>query len=181
LSYDSGSSGPSGLLSWCPGKNLKELPRDAPIPRFQLGDPEHKTQGFFNVSNSVLVFNKSTLLGPLGSALERSGNIHTSRLNDTGEEIFLLNTTAVYNCLDTSQTAFRTPTGQEVGVDRGMGIEAPAFFPDLIGDSWIFRVPQMRSTILVASDGRGGADDFYTSYMESGMQELRFESIWTAS
>jgi hypothetical protein len=159
--------------------NLTNLPIEAAMPPFQLEDPALVSQGFFHLSNSVLVFTKPIYLGLMGSVLNRAGDVHPSKLNDTGEEIFLLNVLASYNCVDRSRSVFYTPTGEELATDHGMGIKKPAFFPNLIGDSWIFKIPQMQSVVFVASDGSGGADDFYSLYNESGMQELRFDLVWT--
>ena len=159
--------------------NLPRLEREAPVPPFQLGDPNLVSQGFFHVSNSVLVFTKKIFMGPMGYALGMAGNVHETKLNDTGEEIFFLNVTASYNCLDRSKTVFYTPgRGEEVGVDHGKGVKKPAFFPNLIGDSWIFKLPQKNHAIFVASDGSGEDEDFYTLYKETGMQELRFDVVW---
>jgi hypothetical protein len=159
--------------------NLQGLERDAPIPRFQMLNSDLKSQGFFNISDKVLVFTREVYLGSMGSPLDFAGNVHPTKFTDTGEEVFLLNVTACYDCVDRSQTVFYAPNGQEeTGVDHGMGIKSLAFFPKLIGDSRIFRIPQIRDAIFVASDGRGDDDDFYTLYIESGMNELEFIQVW---
>ena len=155
-------------------RDLSALDNKVQIPHFQLLDPLAKRYGFFNISNKVLLFDQATLLGALGRCLEFSGDLYPTILNDTNEELYLLNVTASYNCLNLAETVFYSPTGEEVGVDHGLGIKQPKFFPKMIGDSYIFRIPQMRSAIFVASDGSGYEEDFYTLYQTSGIRGLSF-------
>ena len=160
-------------------RDLSILDENAPMPPFQLTDPSKRGDGFFNISNKVLLFDKSIYLGELGRSLGFSGNVHDSILNDTSEEIFLLNVTAVYNCLNLAETVFKSSNGEEMGVDHGMGIKKLVFFPKLIGDSYIFRIPQRKSAIFVATDGSGTQEDFYTLYQASGIRGLAFEEVWS--
>ncbi len=149
------------------------------MPSFQLADPARQSKGFYRVGNGVLAFTKDVYLGPLGESLSFAGHVHETTLNDTGEEIFLLNVTAVYNCIDQANTIFNGPQGQERGADHQMGIKDPAFFPNLIGDSSIFKIPQqVRSTIYVASRGHEDTDDFYYMYQQVGMTGLEFQQVW---
>lgn len=158
---------------------LSELEESTSIPSFQMADPAMSGSGFFNLSNKVLVFSKDVYLGEMGRSLGFSGNVHPTTLTDTGEELFFLNVTAVYNCLDISKTTFFKRRGEEVGVDHGMGIKEPAFLPKLIGDSFIFRLPQMKSAIFVASNGSGYEEDFYTIYQSAGASGLAFKEVWS--
>lgn len=159
--------------------NLDQLKADVVIGDFQLGDPNLNGDGFYRLGNSVLVFSREIYLGPLGYSLNFSGNAHPAKINGTDEDIFFLNVTAVYNCIDIENTIFFKPRGEEMGVDHGMGVKKPAFFSKLIGDSSIFRVPQMMSTIFVASNGLGYEEDFYTLYRSSGIRGLLFEKVWS--
>lgn len=157
--------------------NIKTFPETGIIPPMQLRDPEQKAQGFFSLSDSLIAFNQDAFNGPLGYSLGMAGNIHKTVLNDTGEALYVLNVTAIYNCLDRSKTVFYKRRGEELGVDHKLGIKSPAFFSDLIGDSWIFKIPQRMHAIYIASDGRGLTEDFYTLYQQSGMQELKFKQV----
>jgi len=157
------------------------LPKDVRMPKFQLADIETKNQAFYLLSNSVLVFNKEVYLGPLGGILSFAGDVFETTLNDTGEELFLLNVTSMYNCIDHANTIYNAPPPikQERGVDHQMGIKVPAFFPSLIGDSSLFRIPQhKRSAIYVASRGHEDSDDFYYMYQQSGLKGLEFQQVW---
>ncbi len=163
-------------------RKLPEVPAEFKISSFQLADPTQPSADFYRIDNSVLVFSKKVYMGPLGQSLTYAGNIHETTLNDTGEEVFLLNVTAVYNCLDKDRTGFRSSHGEEKGVDHRMGVITPAFFSGLIGDSSLFRVPQqLRSTIYVASRGHGSSDDFYFMYQQSGLKGLEFEEVWDSA
>ncbi|WP_395747191.1 hypothetical protein [Prosthecobacter sp.] len=163
---------------------LDQIPavsRDAKVPAFQLADIEKKGLPFYQISPSILCFNKTVYLGPLGRILSFCGDVFETRLNDTGEEIFLLNVTAMYNCIDHANTIYnaRPPLRQERGVDHQMGIKVPAFFPGLIGDSSVFRIPQhQQSAIYVASRGHEDSDDFYYMYQQSGLKGLEFRQVW---
>lgn len=160
---------------------IPSIPPDVKIPKFQLADIEKKTQAFYLVSNSILVFSKEVYMGPLGRILSFSGDVFETTLNDTGEELFLLNVTAMYNCIDHASTIYTAPPPlkQERGVDHQMGIKVPAFFPNLIGDSSLFRIPQhKRSAIYVASRGHEDSDDFYYMYQQSGLKGLEFQQVW---
>lgn len=158
------------------GKSLSAATR---LPSFQLGVFDAKTDGFYHLSNSVLAFDKQTLLGPMGSALNFAGDLHETKLNDTDETIFILDVSAVYNCIDRANTIYIKFRGEERGVDHEMGIKVPAFFPNLIGDSTIFKIPQqMYSSIYVASRGREDSDDFYYMYQQSGLKGLEFQQVW---
>lgn len=159
--------------------HLSELEESASIPGFQMADPAMSGSGFFNLSNRALVFSKEVYLGEMGRSLGFSGNVHPTSLVDTGEQLFFLNVTAMYNCLDIAKTTFFKSRGEEIGVDHGMGIKEPAFFPKLIGDSLIFRIPQMKSAIFVASDGSGFEEDFYSIYQSSGALGLAFKEVWS--
>ncbi len=160
-------------------RDLDTLPADATIPPFQLiRAPFTTAKGFFNLPSKALVFTERVLSSSLGEFLEYSGNIHKTQLNDTGEEIFFLNITACYNCMDRNNTTFNAPNGEELGVDHEMGIRKPAFFPNLIDESLIFKIPNMSHLILVASDDTGHSQDFYRAYQESGLEELKFNLVW---
>lgn len=160
-------------------RDLPALDENAPIPSFQLLDPSKRGDGFFSISNQVLLFDKAIYLSDLGASLGFSGNVHSTILNDTKEEIFFLNVTAIYNCLNLAETVFKSPHGEEKGVDHGMGIKKLVFFPKLIGDSYIFRIPQRKSAIFVATDGSGTQEDFYTLYQASGIRGLSFDEVWS--
>lgn len=62
---------------------------------------------------------------------------------------------------------------------EGYGMAKFAFFPELIGDSPIFRMPQTKDRLYVATDGSGDANDFYTLYQASGFKGLQFKEVWT--
>ncbi len=158
--------------------DLTKLPNDADVGNFQQTDPGLRADGFYKLDNSVLVFTRDVYLSPLGYALNYSGNVHPCKMNGSNEEIFFLNVTAFYNCLDHDKTTYFKRRGEELGVDHGLGIKVPAFFPKLIGDSKIFRIPQMRQAIFVASDGSDPDEDFYTMYRESKYRGLEFSEIW---
>lgn len=162
-------------------RDLSALDESAQIPPFQLIDPSAKGYGFYNISNKVLLFDRAVFLGPLGPSLEISGNIHPTTLNDTKDELFFLNVTAIYNCLNIAETVYHRRVGEDVGVDHGLGVKRPAFFPKLIGDSYIFRIPQMKYAVFVASDGSGSDEDFYTLYQSSENRGLIFQELWSDS
>jgi hypothetical protein len=160
-------------------RKFPDLPAEAVVPSFQLADPAKAHADFFRIDNSVLVFTKKILMSPLGQSLAYAGNIHPTTLNDTGEEIFLLNVTAEYNCLDQANTIFHTAHGDEKGVDHQMGIKTPAFFTTMIGDSSLFRLPQKRrSAIYVASRGHESSDDFYHTFHQLGLTSIEFRQVW---
>lgn len=158
---------------------LPDVSADFEIPSFQMADPAKSISGFFRIDNSILAFTRNVFFGPLGQSLGFAGHVHETTLNDTGEEIFLLNVTAMYNCIDRANTTFNGPQGPQRGVDHQMGIKEPAFFPNLIGDSSIFKIPQQaRSTIYVASRGHEDTNDFYYMYQQLGMTGLEFQQVW---
>jgi len=159
--------------------NLSSLDENAQIPPFQLLDPSKKGDGFYCINNQVLLFDKAIYFGDMGVSLGFSGNVYRTILNDTREEIYFLNVTAKYNCLNLAETIFYKRHGDEKGVDHGMGVKKPAFFPKLIGDSFIFRIPQMSYGIFVATNGTGYEEDFYTLYQSAGIRGLAFEELWT--
>lgn len=157
--------------------SLDQLDEDSDIPKFQLTDANAKITGFFNLSNKVLVFTKDVYLGELGYSLGYSGIVCNSVLTDTGEDIFFLHVTAMYNCLNLEETIYYSPKGEEMGHDYGMGIKFPKFHANLIGDSNIFRIPQMKSSIFVKSDGLDDESDFYTKYKKLSAVGLNFKKI----
>lgn len=158
---------------------LSELGEDADIGTFQLADPTRGGADFYKVCESVLVFSKKVYLSDCGQNLDFSGNVHQSKFADgSDEELFFLNVTAAYNCLDIARTVFYAAGGREVvGADSGFGIKEPAFFPKLIGDSSIFKIPQMKTAIFVACDG--GGEDFYSRYQDAGLRGLSFREVWS--
>ena len=147
------------------------------IGPFQKGDINSSSDGFYRLSNSVLLFTQAAYDSEMSRLLDLAGNVHPSVLLDTGEKLYFLNVTAVYNCLDAANTVFYTRRGEEKGVDHGKGVKTPAFFPKLFGDSKLFRIPQMPLTIFAASDGSG--DDFYQAYRNSGLHGLKFTEVWS--
>jgi hypothetical protein len=160
--------------------DTNKITKDALIPPFQKADPSLSAQGFYHLSDSVLVFNRHVYMEEMGRLLDFSGNVFPTKITDSGEEVFFLNVTAKYNCLDYEHTLFHAPNGrEEIGVDHKMGIKTPAFLPDLIGDSLIFKLPQMSYAIFVASNDYRTDDDFHQLYAESGMNELVFEQAWS--
>ena len=157
---------------------LRELKEDAEVGPFQLADHSRVGASFYKVSDSVLVFSEQVMHSEMGGMLCFSGNVHPSKLLDSGEEIFFLNVTAVYNCLNVGESYFRGLSGgEQKGVNDGIGIMRYAFFPKLIGDSAIFRIPQLSRTIFVQADG--GSDDFHALYHEAGLKGLDFAEVWS--
>lgn len=161
-------------------RKIPDLDASASIGAFQMADPTQSRSGFFNLSNKVLVFSEDVYLSEMGRALGYSGDVHRPTFADTGDNLCFLNVTATYNCLDFPNTTFYGKRRSEVvGVDHGNGVKTPAFLPKLIGDSWIFRVPQMKSAIFIASDGSGIEEDFCTLYQSSGLSDLDLREVWS--
>lgn len=157
---------------------LRDLKEDAEVGPFQLADHERAGALFYKVSDHVLLFSEQVLHSEAGVELCASGNVHPTKLLDSGEEIFFLNVTTIYNCLNAQESGFRTLDGKaEVGVDSRMGVVNHVFFPKLIGDSSIFKIPQSSRTLYAVSCGAG--DDFYTRYHEAGLTGLTFEEVWS--
>ena len=157
---------------------LSELKEDAEVGPFQLADHSRVGASFYKVSDGVLVFSEQVMHSEMGGMLGFSGNVHPSKLLDSGEEIFFLNVTAVYNCLNVQESYFRgLDVKEQKGVNEGIGITRYAFFPKLIGDSSIFRIPQLTRTIFVEADGSGG--DFHALYHAAGLKGLDFEEVWS--
>lgn len=159
--------------------NLSELSEASDVGRFQLSDPARGGADFYKLAESVLVFSRKVYRSECGQNLDFCGNVHESNLADlSGEEILFLNVKASYNCLDLAHTVFFAAGGREaLGVDSGFGIKKPAFFPKLIGDSSIFKIPQMKTAIFVACDG--GGEDFYSRYRDAGLRGLSFREVWS--
>jgi hypothetical protein len=157
-------------------RNLRALDRNTKIGAFQKADYHSSSDGFYLLSDFVLVFTRAVYDSEMGRLLDFSGNVHPCTLQDTGESLYFLNVTAVYNCLDVAETTFSTGRSQEKGVDHGLGMTAYAFFPKLIGDSKLFRIPQSLS-IFAASDG--SSDDFYGAYQNAGLGGLSFTEVWS--
>lgn len=159
--------------------NLENLSPMAEIPEFQLADPSVVNRGFFKLSNRVLVFSKDTYSHDMGAALDYCGNVHKTKIVDTGEDLFFLNITARYNCIDIKNTMFySTGRAGELGVDHGLGIKSFAFHPKLIGDSSIFRISHSRGSVFTVHDEDGNKEDFYSCYQNSEAYGLKFDLVW---
>ena len=102
--------------------------------------------------------------------LSFSGNIHPTKLVDTGEDIFFLNVTAIYDCLNVEEST-------ACGSDEYGALEKYVFFPELIGESRIFKIPQLRKGIFVRADGAG--DDFHALYHAAGLKGVDFVEVWS--
>ncbi|RYD83888.1 MAG: hypothetical protein EOP84_07020 [Verrucomicrobiaceae bacterium] len=155
---------------------LRQVGPDAEIGPFQLAEHDKVRAPFYKVSDSVLLFSEQVLLSPLGSILGFSGNVHFTSLLDSGEPLFFLNVTALYNCLNAPKTLFRGLDGDQLGVDSQMGVSKYSFFSNLIGDSEVFKIPQVIGAIFFAC--RSEDRCFQTLYGETGFKGLTFEQVW---
>jgi hypothetical protein len=112
----------------------------------------------------------------LGRIIERAGEVLPATLELTGEELFIFNCTACYNCLDRIDTQMRTTPDGRVAIE----IKKHAFHADRIGDSTLFKIPETHRVSLYTLTGRGDVgDEFHTLYQALGFTGLKFEQVWT--
>lgn len=164
----------SALPSALSGKAVEKLECEG----FQFELPRAEPAGFYRLSDRFLVFDRSIYLSEVGRLLGFAGEVIETTVFGLPDPVFFLDVTAQYNCLDVQRTEFFDRHGSKMGVDTGMGVKTPAFYPKLIGDSSIFRIPQKRASILVATSDVESSDDFYQVFSASGLSGLNFELIW---
>lgn len=163
---------------------LKEMGPTWPKPSFYIKDPVRQKQGdFVSAVGGGLTFRSSVLHTPVGGILGSSGELLEATLEETGEQLLILNPMVCYNCFDRSKAEFRTTPDGTVFVQ----IFKYAFHRDRIGLNTLFKIPETFRIDIYTSVEHDGepdedcpADNFYAHYHASGLTGLRFEKIWTS-
>ena len=144
---------------------------------FYVRDPSRTNkENFFYLSPGTLVFDHEVYKSDLGEILARSGELLPAKVELPEEDVFILNTTTCYNCLDIKKSKLRkTPDGTVV-----IQIFEHVFHSDRIGIETLFKIPETKATTIYTVTGLDNdRDEFYTLYKESGFTGLKFEEVWS--
>ena len=145
-------------------------------PTFFVHDPvQSKDTDFYRIRSGILAFNKRVYESDLGEVIERCGEVLPARREDTGEEFYILNPLACFNCLDREKTKLRTTPDGKVVVQ----VYEYVFHTERIGGESAFKIPETYLTELFASSGYvAPSDEFFHQYHENGYTGLQFEKVW---
>ena len=143
---------------------------------FYVHDPVWtKEMDFYHLSTGIVAFRQRVYESNLGEQLDRCGDVLPAVREDNGEEFYVLNPLACFNCLNRAMTKLRTtPDGKTV-----VQIFNYAFHPNRIGGESVFRIPETHLTELYASSGVISPDEeFYHQYQANGFSGLKFNKLW---
>jgi hypothetical protein len=147
-------------------------------PKFYLQAPNKNQTDFFIIAAGAFAFNQSVMDHPMMAMFfEMAGEILPIEL-ETGEPLYILNTTEVVNALDRDKTLFRKNphTGVVVTVEKHF------FKPDRFTQSPIFKIPETcRAEVLTfAGQFVNPYDEFIENYHASGFAGLEFTKLWSS-
>lgn len=117
----------------------------------------------------------------MGGFLAGAGEILPLIEDDSGEELYLLNVTTCYNALDPDDTTFywlRNPIAGQPAI-RGHILNY-AFHEGRLEEAVPFKIPENPGTHIFCDSGRvSPGDEFYSTYIDSGLTGLEFEEVWS--
>ncbi len=144
-------------------------------PVFYVHNPvQTQDADFYHVSIGSLAFTKRVYEGPLAEELERCGEVLPALREDTGEEFYILNPMACYNCLNRERSKLRTSRDGKVVIQ----VYEYWFHLDRIGGESLFKIPETYHSELFASSGRvDPSDEFFHQYHAGGYTGLKFEKV----
>jgi hypothetical protein len=145
-------------------------------PSMFVSDPVRTKRGdFHGFTSGGFIIGMSVLQSALGDILSRAGELLPASLDRTGEQVFVFNCTAVYNCLDRSKTQMRTTPDGEVAIE----IKRYAFHADHVGASSVFKIPETHRVEVYVLSGREEPDDeFIAQYRAHRFIGLNIEEVW---
>lgn len=167
------------------GFALKEMRPGWPNPSLYVQDPvRYKRGDFANGFAGGITFRSSVLGTPAGAILASSGELLDAKLEETGENLLVLNPMVCYNCFDRANSKFRTTPDGSVVVQ----ISKYAFYPDRIGLNSLFKIPETFRTEIYTVVEEGGevfdssqTCDFFSQYHASNLCGLAFDKIWASN
>ncbi len=174
--YDFWTLAPT-VQTFIPKFRLDQLRDDWNPPPFYVLDPiRTKKSDFFDIGSGAVAYNHRVYDSVVGEIIERAGEVLHATLEGTGEEFFIFNCTACYNCLDRSKTEMRlTPDGK-----MAIQVKKYVFHPKRIGDCSLFKIPETHRVELYAlSRPSDYGDEFYNQYHALGLTGLKFEEVWS--
>ena len=148
-------------------------------PKFYVHDTTIEKSNFYVVSPGVFAFDENVMNhSMMAMFFEMAGEILPLEL-ETGEKLYILNTTEVVNALDQENSVFR----KNPRTGKNVRLITPVFKPHRLPESSIFKIPETRRAELLTYTGRcaNPLDEFYANYLESGFTGLSFEEIWSES
>jgi len=146
-------------------------------PKFYIQKPTQEKSNFFIINVGTLAFDQSVMDNPMMAMFfEKAGEILPIEL-ETGEPLYLLNTTEIINALDIERSEYRVNprTGAKVKLVKHV------FKPDRFTQSSIFKIPETKTGEVLTFDSHfsNPLDEFYSNYRESGFTGLKFEEVWS--
>ena len=137
---------------------------------------------FMNFAPGAFAFRQTVYNGELeedeelGIEVDNAGEALQGALVETGEDIYIFNATACYNCLDHARCVPAPEPDWTIG-QRGYEPAQYAFRFERIGGSSLFKIPESIETDLFTVLRDGGC--FYTKYHALGLKGLVFQEVWS--
>lgn len=148
------------------------------VPNLYPRYPQEAVPGdFMNFApGAIAMTDRVTHDSCLGKILKESGELLPAKLDGTEEQLQILNALVSYNCLDHANCLPAITPGQ-LGAHLCKKL---AFHPSQIGDSSIFKVPELFGSRIFALSGRGEPKgEFYAEYHRLQLTGLVFEEVWS--
>lgn len=148
-------------------------------PKFYLQAPNVKRTDFFIIAAGAFAFNQAVMDHPMMAMFfEMAGELLPIEL-ETGESLYILNTTEVVNALDQEKARFRKDPSSGVVV----AVEQHAFKPERFTQSSIFKIPETCRSEVLTFAGRfvnPKEDEFLENYQAAGFSGLEFRKLWSS-
>lgn len=145
-------------------------------PQFYLQSPNRNQTDFFIIAAGAFAFNQAVIDHPMMAMFfEMAGELLPIKL-ESGESLYILNTTEVVNSLDQENSDFRKDPSSGLVV----AVEKHVFKSERFTQSPIFKIPEtVRSEILTFAGRFVNPDDeFLENYRASGFTGLEFTKLW---
>jgi hypothetical protein len=141
---------------------------------FYIKDPLRSENGdFLHLAASALVCRK-TAESALGEIMHLCGEMLPGILDDTDEEIVILNPLLCYNCFDKKNSVYFAAGGEFISE-----VTKHVLFAERIGSSTLFRIAHLGGLYCLAGrDAEEDVEAFYPVYQKMGFTGLVFEEVW---
>ncbi len=89
-----------------------------------------------------------------------------------GKELIICNILQCLNCVDEEHSEWRLRKGERIRLLK------PAFFPQCMEASTLFKIPQLRENIYCWEKAEDPESEFRACVLENNLKGLRFELVW---
>ena len=165
LSMDSVRANSNGMLAFRGGSKADMwIP-----PAVRIYNPLAKRGSFFGFTSTTFAVS-AECWEKAGMFLEMAGEVLP--LPYKGEQYGVFNCTKCINCLDGEKSEWKQLAELRM-------VRRPAFKPDLMSESTIFKIPEQLSMTYCYEDTKDTESEFKAFVESEGLEGIKFVKIWS--